>query len=288
MKLITDPGRMRAWSRGERAAGRSVGFVPTMGALHEGHLSLVRHAKAACGVVAASVFVNPAQFGPREDFDRYPRDLERDGALLEDAGVAALFHPGADTLYPGGVASFRTWITVEGLSDVLEGAARPGHFRGVATVVAKLLHIVEPDAAFFGQKDAQQALVIRAMARDLDLPARIEVCPTVREPDGLALSSRNAYLSAPERAAAPVIFRALTAAAGLAARGERSADAIAARARAVLAEEPSFRPEYVEVVGASDLRPLPQGRLDAEALLAVAGRLGATRLIDNIRIAPAI
>ncbi|MGH9867378.1 MAG: pantoate--beta-alanine ligase [Candidatus Polarisedimenticolia bacterium] len=281
MILIRTPDEMREWSRAERARGRTVGFVPTMGSLHAGHLSLVQRARGEHAAVAASVFVNPAQFGPAEDFDRYPRDIERDGALLREAGVQALFHPDAPAMYPGGVAAFRTWITVEGLSDVLEGAARPGHFRGVATVVAKLLNVVEPDGAYFGQKDAQQALVIRTLARDLDMGVRIVVCPTVREPDGLAMSSRNAYLTPAQRAAAPVIFGALSRAAEAAASGERSPRAILAQARRVLDSEPLFRTEYVELVSTADLRPIEEAESGKEALLAVAGRLGGTRLIDN-------
>jgi pantoate--beta-alanine ligase len=286
MRTLTTRHEMRAWSRATRATGRTIGFVPTMGYLHDGHISLVRRARTACDAVAASIFVNPAQFGPSEDFARYPRDLERDTALLREAGCDVLFHPSTEEMYPdGGAGAQRTWVTVEGLSDVLEGSARPGHFRGVATVVAKLLNIVEPDAAFFGQKDAQQARVIAVMARELDMGARIEIGPTVREEDGLAMSSRNTYLSPAERAAAPVIHRALRAAADLAASGERSARAIAGRARVVLAGEPLFRTEYVELVGMEDLKPIPDRMPAGEALLLVAGRLGPTRLIDNIIVA---
>ena len=281
MRLLTTAADMRAWSRGAHAAGKTIGFVPTMGYLHEGHISLVRHARAICDTVAASVFVNPAQFGPSEDFARYPRDPARDETMLREARVDVLFHPSVEEMYPGGAGAQRAWITVEGLSDTLEGAARPGHFRGVATVVAKLLNIVEPDVACFGQKDAQQACVIAVMARDLNVAARIEVCPTVREADGLAMSSRNSYLSPAERAAAPVLHRALCAAAELAEAGERSPRAIVNRARLVLAGEPLFRTEYVELVGREDLHPLPEGGPGGEALLLVAGRMGHTRLIDN-------
>src|SRR5579863_9535209 len=197
---------MRAACRSVRAARRRLGLVPTMGALHEGHVSLVRAAKASCDVVAASIFVNPTQFGPTEDLAKYPRSFERDRELLEREGVELLFAPLVEEMYPAGAV---TWVTVEGLSDKLDGRSRPGHFRGVTTVVAKLFHIVEPDAAFFGQKDAAQLAIIRRMVRDLNLPVEIVACPIVREADGLAMSSRNAYLNLEERKAALVLYRAL-------------------------------------------------------------------------------
>src|SRR5215475_8949644 len=236
LDVITEPARMRERSRAARHGGLKVGLVPTMGYLHEGHLSLMRRARRECGLTVASIFVNPAQFGPGEDFERYPRDLDHDRAMLERAEVDVLFHPDAATMYPraaGGLGAHHTWVEVEGLSDTLCGTARPGHFRGVATVVAKLLNIVEPDSAYFGQKDAQQAIIIRTMVRDLDMSARIEVCPTVREPDGLAMSSRNKYLSPAERQAAPVIHRALSLAAQAVAAGERSPRALIERTRIV-------------------------------------------------------
>jgi pantoate--beta-alanine ligase len=300
MESITIPQQMRERSRAARRAGLTVGLVPTMGYLHEGHMSLVRRAKKECGLAVASIFVNPTQFAPGEDFERYPRDLERDRALLEREGTDVLFHPSADQIYRAradGSPRPRTWVTVEGLSETLEGAPAqrgPEHFRGVATVVAKLINIVEPDAAYFGQKDAQQAILIRAMARDLDMGARIEVCPTVREPNGLAMSSRNQYLSPVEREAAAVIYRALSAAAE-ATRGEkRSPRALLDRARIVLAGEPMFRVEYLELVSSADLQPIEtassledhlSGRADGDAMIAVAGRMGRTRLIDNIVLA---
>lgn len=281
---ISDPEAMRARARAARASGLRVGFVPTMGYLHEGHLSLLRRARACSGFVVASIFVNPAQFGPGEDFDRYPRDLERDASLLQRAEADVLFNPEVAAVYPAG---HRTWVTVEGLSDVLCGVSRPGHFKGVATVVLKLMNVVEPDVAYFGQKDAQQAILIRTMARDLNLGIGVEVCPTVREADGLAMSSRNAYLSPPERAAAPVIHRALKSALDAVSAGERSARGVLQRARRVLDGEPLLRVEYVELISARDLSPLTDETLmdhlrSKEALLAVAGRIGVTRLIDNI------
>lgn len=285
LETIADIGRMRERSRAARGRGLRVGLVPTMGYLHEGHMSLVRRSLAECGMTVVSIFVNPTQFAPGEDFSRYPRALERDTTMLEETGADVLFHPRIDQMYPREGAGYRTWVTVEGMSEVLCGGSRPGHFRGVATVVTKLLNIVEPDAAYFGQKDAQQAIMIRTMARDLDMAARIEVCPTVREPDGLAMSSRNSYLSPAERAAAPVIHRALAAAAEAAATGERSPRALIDRALIVLAGEPLFRTEYVELVGTIDLKPVTTPLAGAEALLAIAGRIGPTRLIDNVIIA---
>jgi len=284
IESIADPEAMRLRSRAARAAGRRVGLVPTMGCLHEGHASLMRRARKDCSVTVASIFVNPAQFGPNEDFEQYPRDLRRDMETLERAEVDVLFHPETSTIYPEGHGAQRTWVTVEGLSDVLCGASRPGHFRGVTTVVAKLFAIVEPDVAYFGRKDAQQALLIRTMARELNMGVTIEICPTVREDDGLAMSSRNKYLTPAQRAAAPVLYRALGSASRAAASGERSPQAILSRAWAVLAAEPLFDLEYLELVGTSNLRPI-EDPLTGEALLAVAGRFGATRLIDNVILA---
>jgi pantoate--beta-alanine ligase len=242
--------------------GSAIGLVPTMGALHAGHEALVRKARAECEVVVASIFVNPSQFGPGEDFERYPRDEQRDSSLAESWGVDHLFAPSADEIYPDG---FGTWVEVEGLTDELEGAARPGHFRGVATVCLKLFNIVGPDRAYFGQKDAQQAAVLERMVRDLDLGLQIRVVPTVREEDGLALSSRNAYLSPDERDAAATLPRAL--AQGAEAGPERAAQV----AEAVLAEEPRLTPDYVEVA-----------RLNGRVYLLAAARVGSTRLIDNV------
>jgi pantoate--beta-alanine ligase len=270
---------MKQVARQARDEGRSTGFVPTMGALHAGHLSLVRAALADSQPMIASIFVNPTQFGPSEDFQKYPRALEADGKKLEDAGVDYLFAPEASEIYPPG---FCTWVNVEGLSERLEGRARQGHFRGVTTVVLKLLEIVQPQKAFFGRKDAQQARIIRQMARDLHLGSEIVVCPIVREPDGLAMSSRNAYLNPRERRAATILFRALDGARTSIARGERDALRLTAAMREALRTEPLAEPEYVELVDAETLEPVTWLRGACLALLAV--RIGAVRLIDNLLI----
>jgi pantoate--beta-alanine ligase len=270
---------MKQVARQARAEGRMTGFVPTMGALHAGHMSLVRAALAECQPVIASIFVNPTQFGPSEDFQKYPRTLEADSKKLEDAGVDYLFAPEASEIYPPG---FRTWVNVEGLSERLEGKVRHGHFRGVATVVLKLLEIVQPRKAFFGRKDAQQARIIRQMARDLHLDSEIVVCPIVREPDGLAMSSRNAYLKPEERRTATILFRALDGARASISRGERDALRLTAAMREMLRTEPLADPEYVELVDAETLEPVTRLRGACLALLAV--RIGAVRLIDNLLI----
>ena len=250
-----------------------------MGALHEGHLSLVRTAIAECQPVIASIFVNPTQFGPSEDFQKYPRTFETDCRKLEDAGVDYLFAPAAAEIYPPG---FSTWVNVEGLSDRLEGRTRKGHFRGVTTVVLKLLEIVQPQKAFFGRKDAQQARIIRQMARDLHLDSEIVVCPIVREPDGLAMSSRNAYLQPDERRAATILFRALDGTRASIMRGERDALRLTAAMRDALRTEPLAEPDYVELVDAETLEPVTRLRGVCLALLAV--RIGTVRLIDNLLI----
>jgi pantoate--beta-alanine ligase len=242
-----------------------------MGYLHEGHLSLIRRARTECATVVVSLFVNPKQFGPGEDLDAYPRDEERDAALAAEAGADILFAPPGEEVYPPG---FATTVEVAGLTDVMCGAARPGHFAGVTTVVAKLFNIVEPEAAYFGQKDAQQALVIRKLAADLNMPVRVVVCPTVREPDGLAMSSRNAYLSPDERERALGLSRALRAAEEAAARGD---DVLAAAREQI--EEAGLEPEYVELRSAQDLAPVE--RVNGSTLLAVAAQVGRARLIDN-------
>ncbi len=270
---------MKQVARQARAEGRSTGFVPTMGALHAGHLSLVRAALAESQTVIASIFVNPTQFGPTEDFKKYPRAFPEDSKKLEDAGVDYLFAPEPAEIYPPG---FRTWVNVEGLSERLEGRVRPGHFRGVTTVVLKLLEIVQPGKAFFGRKDAQQARIIRQMARDLHLDSEIVVCPIVREPDGLAMSSRNAYLKPEERRAATILFRALDAARASILRGERDALRLTAAMRELLRTEPLAEPEYVELVDAETLEHVTRLRGACLALLAV--RIGKTRLIDNLLI----
>jgi pantoate--beta-alanine ligase len=270
---------MTALARKWKAGGLTVGFVPTMGFLHEGHLSLVRESRRMSGATAVSIFVNPAQFGPREDFSKYPRDFERDAALLEREGVEALFCPGDAEIYPPG---YQTYVEVRDLQDRLCGKSRPGHFRGVATVVLKLFNIVEPDLAFFGWKDAQQVVILRRLAADLNLATEIVACPLVREPDGLAMSSRNIYLSPEERKAALVLSRSLAEAEKLVARGERDAGRVIAGVRVMIEAEPLARVEYVEAVDLHDLGPVSEIRGDV--LVALAVRFGSTRLIDNVRI----
>ena len=247
-----------------------------MGALHEGHLSLVRRARAECDHVGVSIFVNPTQFGPAEDLSRYPRDLDRDLQLLEPLGVDVVWTPTPDIVYPNG---FQTWVTVEQVTQPLEGKHRPGHFRGVATVVAKLFTAFTPDRAYFGQKDAQQAVVIRQMARDLNFPVEIVICPIVREPDGLALSSRNVYLSPEERRAATVLYRALSAAKAKFDASERDAEMLRAAMSSTLAAEPLAREEYVSAADLETLAELEQ--VEGGVLLSMAVRIGKTRLIDN-------
>jgi pantoate--beta-alanine ligase len=270
---------MRAASRGARGAGKRLGLVPTMGALHEGHLSLVRAARETSDVVAASIFVNPTQFGPNEDLAKYPRSLERDCQFLERERVEFVFAPSVEEMYPAGAV---TWVTVEGLSDKLDGRSRPGHFRGVATIVAKLFHAVEPDAAFFGQKDAAQVAVIRRMVRDLNLPVEIVVCPVVREPDGLAMSSRNAYLDREQRKRAPVLHRALMQVKKLAEAGERKAELLIEAGREELSREKCVTIDYFEIVDPDTLDPVAD--VSRGALVAVAAYVGTTRLIDNVAL----
>jgi pantoate--beta-alanine ligase len=281
MEAVHNVREMRSRSRGARARGSLLGLVPTMGALHEGHLSLIRATKAKADVVAVSIFVNPTQFGPNEDFTRYPRDLDRDLALLEREGVDVVFVPCVEEMYQ---QQSVTWVTVEGLSERLCGKSRPGHFRGVATVVAKLFNIVEPDMAFFGQKDAAQVAIIRRMVRDLNMPVQIEVGAIVREPDGLAMSSRNAYLSPEQRKDALILFRALTRAQKMFEGGERNPAALIAAARQELAMKPAVRLDYFEIVDPDDLTPL--ATINRPALAAVAAFVGTTRLIDNIVLEP--
>jgi len=279
MEIIRTVEWMKQVSRRARAEGRLVGFVPTMGALHAGHASLVRAAQRDCSPVIVSIFVNPAQFGPGEDFSRYPRTFEADVALLESLRVDCLFTPEAAEIYPPG---FLSYAEVEGISSRLEGRARPGHFRGVATVVLKLLEIVQPWRAYFGRKDAQQARIIQQLARDFHLDAEIEVCPIVREPDGLALSSRNVYLAPEDRRAATVLSRALQAAKAAVDRGERSPERLVALMRQVLAAEPRAAPDYVEIVREDSFEPATALHGSCYALLAVF--FGGTRLLDNMLI----
>ena len=263
-------------------AGAMLGFVPTMGALHAGHASLLAAARAGNDHVAASIFVNPTQFGPNEDFAKYPRTWEADCALLAEAGVDLLFAPTPAEMYPRG---FATAIDVGPVASRLDGASRPGHFAGVATVVAKLFGVVEPDRAYFGQKDAAQVAVLRQLVRDLSMPVELVVCPTVREGDGLALSSRNRYLSAADRAEALALSRALRAAERLFGEGERRAEPLLASAHAVLAEAPEIRLDYLALVDPQTLEEMPVILSDAPALLAVAAFVGSTRLIDNVVLA---
>lgn len=281
MEIVNKIDELFVTRDGIRSRGGRLGLVPTMGALHEGHLSLIRAAKAKSDVVASSIFVNPTQFGPNEDFSRYPRDLEKDLALLERDGVDLVFVPSVEEMYP---QQSVTWVAVEGLSDRLCGKSRPGHFRGVATVVAKLFNIVEPDLAFFGQKDAAQLAVIRRMVRDLNMPVQIEVCPIVREPDGLALSSRNAYLSPEQRQDALVLFRSLLRVRELFADGERNPAILIKAAKNVLSGSSAVRLDYFEIVDPDELTPL--ALINQPALVAVAAFVGNTRLIDNIVLEP--
>ncbi len=270
---------MKQASRQARTEGHIVGFVPTMGALHEGHLSLVRAAKAQCRPVVVSIFVNPKQFGPGEDFTRYPRDFESDRTLLEPLEVDAVFAPSAAEMYTDG---FRTYVHVDGLSERLEGKSRPSHFRGVTTVVLKLFEIVQPHFAYFGRKDAQQARLIRQVVRDLNLDTEVVVCPIVREVDGLAISSRNAYLKKDERRAATVLYRALSMAREEIAAGERDALRLNALMRTIIDTEPLATTDYAEIVDAETLESVT--RLRRRCLAVVAVFVGTTRLIDNLVI----
>ena len=279
MRTLRTVNELRAVLAPDRRAGLEIGLVPTMGALHEGHLSLIRRAREQCDRVVVSLFVNPAQFNERSDLDRYPRQEAHDSDLAAAAGADVLFAPSVEEVYPAG---FATSVEVLGVTERLEGATRgAAHFRGVTTVVTKLLCMTQPDVAYFGQKDAQQVLVIRRLVRDLNLPVRIEVSPTVREPDGLALSSRNARLNTDERARALSLYRALNAAAARAATGERSSEALLNAVHETLAP---IEPEYLALVDPDTLEPVAQ--LDEPALLAVAAHVGGTRLIDNLILDP--
>lgn len=279
MRTVSTIAELRAALDAGRARGRTVGFVPTMGYLHDGHLSLARAAAADCDEVVLSIFVNPLQFGAGEDLDAYPRDLPRDSALAEGAGVDLLFVPGPEEMYPRPV---RTTVTVEGLSAGMEGAARPTHFAGVATVVAKLFALVGPCRAYFGEKDYQQLVVVRRMAADLSFPVEVVGCPVVREPDGLAMSSRNVYLGPDERAAAGVLHRALEQGADAVRRGERRATAVEATMASVIGAEPLAELDYACVRRADDLASVEE--LSGELRLLVAARVGRPRLLDNLGI----
>lgn len=277
MKIHTTINSLRAESRAARVAGKRIGFVPTMGALHDGHLSLIRAARSRCDLVVASIFVNPTQFGPNEDLAKYPRTFERDCQLLEKENADLLFAPTVEEMYPQDAV---TWVTVEGLSEKLDGKSRPGHFRGVTTVVAKLFHIVDPDIAFFGQKDAAQVAIIRRMVRDMKFPVEIVACPIVREPDGLAMSSRNAYLDSSQRKAALVLSRALWEVERKYKSGERDTNTLIERGKQLIAKEPAARLDYLELVNADTLDPVAQAT--PGTMVAVAAYVGNTRLIDNL------
>jgi pantoate--beta-alanine ligase len=281
MRILRTVDEVRTALAPPRRAGRTIGLVPTMGALHEGHLSLIARARTDCDVVVVSLFVNPAQFNEHADLDRYPRQEQRDRELADAAGADLLFAPATEEVYPAG---FSTSVEVLGLTDRLEGVVRgASHFRGVTTVVTKLLNIVSPNVAYFGQKDAQQVIVIRRMVKDLNINVRIEACPTVREADGLAMSSRNAHLSGEERARALAMPSALAAAAAVVTEGERSADALIAAAREAMSAF-DVEPEYIALVRPDTLDPV--SRLEQPALFAIAARIGETRLIDNVILSP--
>jgi pantoate--beta-alanine ligase len=277
MRTFTQVSTIRTFVRAAKEDGKVIGFVPTMGALHEGHVSLMRKARSECDVVIVSVFVNPAQFGPNEDFHRYPRSIERDSALTQGAGADAMFIPSVEEIYPPGC---RTIVEVPGLGDILEGAARPGHFRGVATVCAVLFNVTQPTRAYFGRKDYQQLKIIERMVADLHIPVTIVPVPTVREPDGLALSSRNQYLSANERHAATFLSRALNTAKKMYDGGERSTETLQNTIQSALSAEPVVETQYVVVVDAETLEPIHT--LHAPGAALIAAKIGSTRLIDNV------
>ena len=279
MKIVRTVAEMRALVRSWKAESRRIGFVPTMGYLHDGHLSLVREAKRRSDITVVSIFVNPTQFGPKEDFQKYPRDLDRDAAFLSRAGVDVVFTPEAADVYPPG---YLTYVEVHGLQDRLCGRARPGHFRGVVTVVLKLFNIVKPDQAYFGAKDAQQVLIIKKMAADLNLDTEVVTCPLVREPDGLAMSSRNTYLSPKARAAALVLSDSLRWAERAVAAGERDAAKLVAGMRTLIEAQPLARVDYIEAVDPERLEPVTE--LRGEILIALAVFIDGTRLIDNLTI----
>jgi pantoate--beta-alanine ligase len=279
--FVTDIAPLREALSEARRRGQTIGLVPTMGALHAGHLSLIEAARAETGYVVVSIFVNPTQFGPKEDLSRYPRPLQHDLELCERAGVDLVFHPEPAVMYPAG---YRTFVEVTGLQDVMCGASRPGHFRGVATVVLKLFNLVQPDRAYFGQKDAQQARIIRQMVEDLNVPVEVRVCPIVREADGLALSSRNQYLEADERRQASTLYRALTEARRRIEAGERDAALVRQTMVERIASTPGAALDYAAVVDADSLEALTRLVLVRPVLLALAVKFGNTRLIDNLQV----
>jgi pantoate--beta-alanine ligase len=277
MKICHTIDEMRAARHAAPSYGKTLGLVPTMGALHQGHLSLVRMARAQCDLVVVSIFVNPLQFGPTEDLAKYPRDFDRDRGLLEQEGVDFIFAPSVGEMYPAGAI---TYVTVESLSGKLCGRSRPGHFRGVTTVVSKLFNIIQPDRAFFGQKDAAQSTIIRRMVRDLNIPVQVVIGAIVREPDGLAMSSRNAYLDAPQRKSAPVLHRSLQTVQELFDQGERRVHTLIEAGKQAFGRDPSVRLDYFEIVDPETLDPVED--LSRGALVAVAVFVGKARLIDNI------
>lgn len=277
MKIIRSLKEMSGFSRKAHVKGKSVGFVPTMGALHEGHLSLIRKARKENDVVVVSIFVNPIQFGPKEDYGRYPRNLRRDSKLCEKSGADVIFYPGQKQMYP---LNYKTYVAVYDLSNCLYGKFRPGHFKGVTTVVNKLFNIVSPDNAYFGQKDAQQAIIIKKMAEDLNIPVKIKVLPTVRERDGLAMSSRNAYLNKEERRDATVLNQALILAKNLISQGNTSSSVIIRRMKELINNKKSARIQYISIVDPNDL--LPVAKIKDKVLIALSVWMGKTRLIDNI------
>ncbi len=279
MQLVRQARQMTRVAQALRHKGKTIGFVPTMGALHDGHLSLIRAARRDTHVVVVSVFVNPLQFGPQDDYDRYPRDLKRDLNLAKAAGCHLVFAPDVNQMYPGG---FCTHVEVEGLSDQFEGASRPGHFRGVATVVTKLLHLVQPTTAYFGQKDYQQAVLIQRLVKDLDLSVAVRMLPTVREPDGVAMSSRNVYLTPEERRQAPVLYQALQLGKARVLGGAHQAPVIIEAMEQLIAQAPSCRIDYLAMVHAKTLQPLEA--LEGRVAILVAASLGSTRLIDNVLV----
>ncbi len=280
MKVISSIDRMRQFIAEEKAMNKTIGFVPTMGCLHQGHLSLIRQAKKDCDICVASIFVNPIQFSPEEDYKKYPRDLECDSILAKSAGCDCIFYPEVKNMYP---ESYLTYVNVEKITDCLCGAVRPGHFKGVTTVVAKFLNIIQPDIAYFGQKDYQQVLVIRKMAYDLNMPLKIKIMPIIRESDGLSMSSRNTYLNVRERHEAAVLYQSLSKAKKMVLAGEKNSEKIIAGIRDMIMQKNSARIDYIAVTDAGTLEPLEQ--VKGKALIALAVWLGKTRLIDNIIVA---
>ena len=279
MKVISSISQMQAWSARTRRKGKTIGFVPTMGYLHEGHLSLMRKARKENDYLVISIFVNPAQFGPKEDFKRYPRNFSRDKELSKSCGVDVIFYPRAKDMYPQG---YKTYVKVEDLSNVLCGASRPGYFRGVCAVVLKLFNIVQPDAAYFGQKDAQQAIVVEKMVKDLNLPLKIKTSPIIREKEGLALSSRNSYLNEQQRKDAIILYKSLQTAVGMIQSGYKDPRKIIAKMRKMIKSGRGTRIEYIRIVDISNLTEVK--RIKGRLLIAVAVFLGKTRLIDNVII----